>query len=169
MHFATVWTVLFQEPSRYNWLFQYYLRAEGVTLSWVGTGRCLMSMDFTADDYQELQRNVLSAAANMQRDGWWLTEKQQPGREKTMRARLLWEMAGSLIQVPAPVKSFYAEVMRRKHDDHVASHSNSDQPILSPAEFQCLPVLLWSGLLGSHPGDVSGISCPICATDGHAI
>ena len=124
MHFATVWTVLFQAPSRYNWLFQYYLRAEGVTLSWVGTGRCLMSMDFTADDYQELQRNVLSAAANMQRDGWWLTEEQQPGREKTMRARLLREMAGSLIQVPTPVKSFYAEVMRRKHDDHVASHSN---------------------------------------------
>ena len=125
MHFATVWTVLFQEPSRYNWLFQYYLRAEGVTLSWVGTGRCLISMDFTADDYQELQRNVLSAAASMQRDGWWLTEEQQPGREKTMRAHLLWEMVGSLIQAPAPVKSFYAEVMRRKHDDHIASHSNT--------------------------------------------
>ena len=41
-----------------------------------------------------------------------------------MRAHLLWEMVGSLIQAPAPVKSFYAEVMRRKHDDHVASHSN---------------------------------------------
>ena len=125
MHFATVWTVLFQGPSRYNWLFQYYLRAEGITLSWVGTGRCLNSMDFTADDYQELQEKILSAAANMQRDGWWLTEEQQPGREKTMRTRLLWEMVGSLIQVPAPIKSFYAEVMRRKHDDHVASHSNS--------------------------------------------
>src|SRR5262249_19626039 len=44
---GTVWTVLFSEPGRYNWLFQYYLRAEGVTLSWVGTGRCLSSMDFT--------------------------------------------------------------------------------------------------------------------------
>ena len=40
VHLATVWTVLFKEPSRYNWLLQYYLRAEGVTLSWVGTGRC---------------------------------------------------------------------------------------------------------------------------------
>ncbi len=52
---ATVWTVLFKAPSRYNWLLQYYLRAEGVTLSWVGTGRCLSSMDFTAEDYQDLQ------------------------------------------------------------------------------------------------------------------
>ena len=48
VNLATVWTVLFKEPSRYNWLLQYYLRAEGVTLSWVGTGRCLSSMDFTA-------------------------------------------------------------------------------------------------------------------------
>src|SRR5262249_38757861 len=40
---GTVWTVLFKEASRYNWLLQYYLRAEGVTLSWVGTGRCLSS------------------------------------------------------------------------------------------------------------------------------
>src|SRR5262249_53482455 len=41
VHLGTVWTVLFTEPGRYNWLLQYYLRAEGVTLSWVGTGRCL--------------------------------------------------------------------------------------------------------------------------------
>ena len=41
--------MLFKEPGRYNWLLQYYLRAEGITLSWVGTGRCLVSMDFTAD------------------------------------------------------------------------------------------------------------------------
>ena len=50
-----VWTVLFTEPGRYNWLLQYYLRAEGVTLSWVGTGRCLSSMDFTDKDYEALQ------------------------------------------------------------------------------------------------------------------
>ncbi len=38
VHLSTVWTVLFKEPSRYNWLLQYYMRAEGLTLSWVGTG-----------------------------------------------------------------------------------------------------------------------------------
>ena len=54
VNLATIWTVLFKEPSRYNWLLQYYLRAEGVTLSWVGTGRCLSSMDFTNDDYLDL-------------------------------------------------------------------------------------------------------------------
>jgi glutamate-1-semialdehyde 2,1-aminomutase len=41
-----------------------------------------------------------------------------------MRSHLLWEMAGGLLQVPQPVQSFYAEVMRRKRNDHLASHSN---------------------------------------------
>jgi glutamate-1-semialdehyde 2,1-aminomutase len=124
MNFATIWTVLFKEPGRYNWLLQYYLRAEGVTLSWVGTGRCMSSLDFTPDDYQELQGKLLNAAQAMKRDGWWLSEEQQPGRESTMRARLVWEMAKSVVRVPKPLTSFYAEIMQRKKDDHHASHSN---------------------------------------------
>src|SRR5215510_14126244 len=46
VNLTTVWTILFQQPGRYNWLLQYYMRAEGVTLSWVGTGRCLSNMAF---------------------------------------------------------------------------------------------------------------------------
>jgi glutamate-1-semialdehyde 2,1-aminomutase len=42
-----------------------------------------------------------------------------------MRTRLLWEMFRSLVQVPRPLKRFYAEVMQRKKDDHHASHSNA--------------------------------------------
>ena len=41
-----------------------------------------------------------------------------------MRMRLMREIVGSLVQVPKPLKSFYTEVMRRKKDDHHASHSN---------------------------------------------
>ena len=124
VHLATIWTVLFKQPSRYNWLLQYYLRAEGVILSWVGTGRCLTSLDFSADDYHELQTKLTSAAQKMKSDAWWLNEQQQPGMEKAMRNGLIREMAGSLIQLPQPVRTFYAEIMQRKHDDHVASHSN---------------------------------------------
>src|SRR5262249_11785467 len=36
---SSVWTVLYTQPSRYNWMFQFYLRAEGLALSWIGTGR----------------------------------------------------------------------------------------------------------------------------------
>jgi glutamate-1-semialdehyde 2,1-aminomutase len=124
MNFATIWTVLFKAPGRYNWLLQYYLRAEGVTLSWVGTGRCMSSLDFTPADYEELQAKLINAAQQMLVDGWWLTEEQQPGREKTMQSRLVWEMAKSVVQIPKPLVSFYVEVMQRKKDDHHASHSN---------------------------------------------
>jgi glutamate-1-semialdehyde 2,1-aminomutase len=124
VHLGTVWTILFKEPSRYNWLLQYYLRAEGMTLSWVGTGRCLSSMDFTAEDYHALQMNLLKAAQQMKNDGWWLSEEENPGRNKKMRLRLVWEMLGSLVSVPKPLKDFYAEIMQRKKDDHHASHSD---------------------------------------------
>jgi glutamate-1-semialdehyde 2,1-aminomutase len=127
---GTIWTVLFKEPGRYNWLLQYYLRAEGVTLSWVGTGRCLVSMDFTAADYQRLQASLLRAAHQMKQDGWWLSADEHPDREKHMRVRLFKEMLGSLVQVPQPLKSFYTEVMRRKDDDHHASHNDKANQLL---------------------------------------
>ena len=71
-----------------------------------------------------LQEKLLNAARQMKSDGWWLTAKEYPGREKNMRTRLIREMLGSLVQVPKPLTTFYAEVMRRKADDHHASHSN---------------------------------------------
>jgi glutamate-1-semialdehyde 2,1-aminomutase len=125
VNLGTVWTVLFKEPSRYNWLLQYYLRAEGLTLSWVGTGRCLCSMDFGDGEYRELSSRILEAARQLQSDGWWPTEQDDPGREGRMRMRLVRELATSLIPVPALLKAFVSEVMQRKHDDHEASHGNA--------------------------------------------
>ncbi|MBV8056342.1 MAG: aminotransferase class III-fold pyridoxal phosphate-dependent enzyme, partial [Deltaproteobacteria bacterium] len=124
VNLATVWTVLFKEPGRYNWLLQYYLRAEDLTLSWVGTGRCLASLDYTAEDYQELQEKLISAARKMKSDSWWLSEAQLPQRDRKIRRALIREMAGSLIPAFEPIRSFCSEIMQRKHDDHVASHSN---------------------------------------------
>ncbi len=124
MNLGTIWTVLFKEPGRYNWLLQYYLRAEGVTLSWVGTGRCLCSMDFTADDYAGLQGKLFGAASRMKNDGWWLTLREHPERDKQMRRRLMKEVIGSLARLPKPLETFHAAVMQRKDDDHHASHNN---------------------------------------------
>jgi glutamate-1-semialdehyde 2,1-aminomutase len=124
LNLGTVWTILFKEPSRFNWLLQYYLRAEGVTLSWVGTGRCLSSLDFTADDYSALQSKLIEAAQTMKHDGWWLTTTEFPERDRRMRQSLMREVMGSLVQVPRPLATFYATVMQRKHDDHHASHNH---------------------------------------------
>ena len=95
VHLGTIWTVQFTQPGRYNWLLQYYLRAKGLTLSWVGTGRCLTSMDFTPADYGTLQEAVAGAAREMCRDGWWLTAEDHPRREQRMKVRLL---AGARVQ-----------------------------------------------------------------------
>jgi glutamate-1-semialdehyde 2,1-aminomutase len=123
-HLGTIWTILFTEPGRYNWLLQYYLRAKGITLSWVGTGRCLASLDFSSYDYECLQTAIVDAARGMRCDGWWLSAVNHPRREQRMKLRLIGEMMSSLVPVPRPVKAFYAEVMRRKHDDHHASHND---------------------------------------------
>src|SRR5262244_3192318 len=81
-------------------------------------------MDFTAEDYGALEAKLLSAAQAMKSDGWWPTTQEYSERERIMRTRLIREMAASLVQIPQPLTSFYAEVMQRKQDDHHASHSN---------------------------------------------
>jgi len=157
VHLGTVWTVLFTEPGRYNWLLQYYLRAQGVTLSWVGTGRCLSNMDFTEKDYDDLQTKLLAAAHAMKADGWWLTAVEQPGRERRMRRMLVREVLGSLVRMPRPLETFYTEVMRRKKDDHHASHSDLTNQlfhIISSSvflgcyvlAFRDLTTAMWAGL-----------------------
>jgi glutamate-1-semialdehyde 2,1-aminomutase len=119
---GTVWTVLFTAPGRFNWLYQYYLRAEGLTLSWVGTGRCLVSFDFAAADYDQLRAALVNAASAMQGDGWWPTTAELPERDRLMQQHLKQEVIGGFM--PAAVREFYRAVMKRKDDDHHASHNN---------------------------------------------
>ncbi|BCA52882.1 hypothetical protein W02_00220 [Nitrospira sp. KM1] len=148
VNLATVWTILFQQPGRYNWLLQYYMRAAGITLSWVGTGRCLANMAFTQEHYDELRVKLLTAASRMEEDGWWLRGAEAKG-SRSMKARLAWEIIGSVIQVPKPAQAFYAEVMRRKHDDHLASHShplNQLFHLLSSSVFIYCYVLIFTDL-----------------------
>ena len=67
----SVWTVLYSRPSRYNWMLQFYLRDEGLELSWVGSGRMIMSFDFSDEDFNQVVLRFVSAARRMDEDGWW--------------------------------------------------------------------------------------------------
>jgi len=67
----SIWTITYTLPSRYNWMFQFYLRAEGLELSWVGSGRFIMSLNYSDSDYSEVEQRFLHAAKTMQADGWW--------------------------------------------------------------------------------------------------
>jgi glutamate-1-semialdehyde 2,1-aminomutase len=83
---STVWTVLYETPSRYNWMFQFYLRAAGLSLSWVGTGRLIFSLDYGDADFAEVVSRFISAAEAMRRDGWWWND---PAIAAPQRARML--------------------------------------------------------------------------------
>jgi glutamate-1-semialdehyde 2,1-aminomutase len=68
---SSIWTVCYTQPSRYNWLLQYYLRAHGVALSWVGTGRIVWSSNYTEVDVEEVLERFVAAAQHMQDDGFF--------------------------------------------------------------------------------------------------
>jgi glutamate-1-semialdehyde 2,1-aminomutase len=96
---STVWTVCYPQPSRYNWMFQYYLRAEGLALSWVGTGRLIFSLDYTDADFAGVADRFVSAARQMQQDGWWWYSDTMTN--KAIRRRVLREMLGAGGRVPS--------------------------------------------------------------------
>ncbi len=87
---SSIWTIYYAVPSRYNWMFQYYLRAAGLSLSWVGTGRLIFSLNYTAADFAEVADRILSAAGEMLRDGWWWSDAQLTN--KSIRRRVFREM-----------------------------------------------------------------------------
>jgi glutamate-1-semialdehyde 2,1-aminomutase len=68
---SSIWTVCYTQPSRYNWMLQYYLRAEGLLLSWIGTGRLIFSLNYSDADFAAVADRFVAAASAMQRDGWW--------------------------------------------------------------------------------------------------
>jgi glutamate-1-semialdehyde 2,1-aminomutase len=87
---STIWTVLYTRPSRYNWMLQFYLRAQGLLLSWVGTGRLIFSLNYTDADMQTVRERVVAAALQMQADGWWWDDPAQSDRG--IRRNILREM-----------------------------------------------------------------------------
>jgi glutamate-1-semialdehyde 2,1-aminomutase len=68
---SSIWMVHYTEPSRYNWMLQYYLRLEQLALSWVGTGRLIFSLNYSDADFAEVAKRFVAAAEKMKQDGWW--------------------------------------------------------------------------------------------------
>ncbi len=70
-HLQSVWTLVYESPSRYNWMYQFYLRKHGLALSWVGTGRLIWTLATTEADVDEVIRRAVAAGLEMQAAGWW--------------------------------------------------------------------------------------------------
>ena len=87
---SSIWTFNYLTASRYNWMFQYYLRAQGLSLSWVGTARLIFCLNYGDADFTAVADRVVAAAEAMRGDGWWW---QNPTlTNKAIRRRVLREL-----------------------------------------------------------------------------
>jgi glutamate-1-semialdehyde 2,1-aminomutase len=87
---SSIWIVCYTKPSRYNWMFQYYLRAEGLALSWIGTGRLIFSLNYTDADFDAVADRFAAAARAMERDGWFWCPPEATNR--TVKRAIFREM-----------------------------------------------------------------------------
>jgi glutamate-1-semialdehyde 2,1-aminomutase len=86
---STIWTVCYEQPSLYNWMLQYYLRAAGLALSWVGTGRLIFSLNYTDADFDAVAERFVRAAREMRDDGFYWANA--GATDAGLKRRLLWD------------------------------------------------------------------------------
>lgn len=87
---TSVWSLYYTEPCRYNWMLQYYLRSEGLALSWVGTGRLIFSLNYSDADFEEVLNRFVSACQSMKSAQWFWAPPQLSN--KLIRRGILKEM-----------------------------------------------------------------------------
>ena len=97
---STVWTVLYTVPSRYNWMLQHYLRAEGLALSWVGTGRLIFSLDYGEAEFAAVADRFVAACQAMAADGWWWSAP--AATDKAIKRQILRELVATALRRPLP-------------------------------------------------------------------
>lgn len=87
---SSIWSVNLTRPSRYHWMLQFYLREQGLALSWVGTGRLVFTLMHSDDDMDDILRRFIRACNQMRSDGWWNLPEGATGKD--LRRQLLKEM-----------------------------------------------------------------------------
>jgi glutamate-1-semialdehyde 2,1-aminomutase len=136
---SSIWTVCYTLPSRYNWMLQYYLRAEGLALSWVGTGRLVFSLNFTNDDFANVADRFVAACEAMRQEGWWWADasttnrsiKRQILREMWAHRRFLNTNRPGPASPPALDEAIYADMDRSPSQ----AHNEGRQKINTNAEW----------------------------------
>lgn len=96
-HMHTVAIVLYDVPCRYNWMLQFYLRAQGLELAWTGSGRVIFSFAYTDSEFDEVITRFIAGVERMKMDAWWWHHPQLTNRvirrqilKDTLVARFPW-------------------------------------------------------------------------------
>ena len=71
-------------------MLQFYLRDQGLALSWVGTGRLIFCLNHRQADFDAVCERFIAAAQAMRADGWWAPDAALSNR--SIRRELLREM-----------------------------------------------------------------------------
>mmetsp|Transcript_479 Transcript_479/g.674 ORF Transcript_479/g.674 Transcript_479/m.674 type:complete len:669 (+) Transcript_479:146-2152(+) len=96
--YSSVWTMLYKRPGRYHWMLQYYLKDEGLNLSWVGTGRLSLSLDFQREDLDKITEKIVRACHRMEEDGWWWVQEGKQPSKITIQLNLVKEIVKALMK-----------------------------------------------------------------------
>ncbi len=91
---SSIWTVNYTQASRYHWMLQFYMRAHGLALSWVGTGRVVFSLNYQEADVEAVIQRFVAACQQMQADGWWWQGGAEGHTDQGIKRSLLREMLG---------------------------------------------------------------------------
>jgi glutamate-1-semialdehyde 2,1-aminomutase len=126
VNLSTIWTLCYTKPCRYNWMLQYYLRAEQLALSWVGTGRLIFSLNFTDTEFEQVADRFVAAARAMDAGGWWWTPagaSDRGIRRSVLREMLTQKFASRRKRQPAPQWRMEGEVDSRRSHQASIRHS----------------------------------------------
>lgn len=93
---TSVFATEFTEPSRYAWLLQYYLRLEGIAVSWIGTGRFIFSHAMSDAEFDQFARGFELACVAMRLDGFLWTSPELTA--KAIKKRVMREMLAAAVR-----------------------------------------------------------------------
>ncbi|MGA1068238.1 MAG: aminotransferase class III-fold pyridoxal phosphate-dependent enzyme [Burkholderiaceae bacterium] len=86
---STVWTLTFDVPSRFHWLYSYYLKRHGVAVPWTGASRIIWPANTPDAVFKTACDRMVAAAEQMMEDGWCPTAEQRPTNTRAASMRRL--------------------------------------------------------------------------------